>query len=233
LLAVLTAPRETACKHAGYTKIDMKDARFAKFVVFVNSAVPLAMLCWDAYRHRLGADPVSFVINTTGMLTLVFLMLSLTVTPARLVSGWNWLSHFRRMLGLYAFFYGVVHLTTYFVFDRSFSFRDTVSDVAKRPFILVGMTALLLMVPLAITSTNGMIKRLGANRWKQLHRFVYVSAILGVIHYYLRVKADIRQPVAFAIVLGALLAYRLLLPYLPFLKRTKKPAPRGFPVQVG
>ena len=118
----------------------MKDTAFYKFVVLVNGAVPLAMLCWDAYWHQLGANPVSFAIRTTGMLTLVFLLLSLTVTPARKISGWNFLSHFRRTLGLYAFFYGLLHLSTYFVFDRSLDFAGMVSDVAARPFILVGMT---------------------------------------------------------------------------------------------
>src|SRR3954451_8858009 len=105
----------------------MKDPRFAKFVVFVNAAVPLAVLVWDAYWHQLGVNPVEFAIRTTGMLTLVFLILSLTVTPVRLITGWNFLSHFRRMLGLYAFFCGVLHLSTYFVFDRSLSIRGTIS----------------------------------------------------------------------------------------------------------
>jgi sulfoxide reductase heme-binding subunit YedZ len=158
------------------------------------------------------------------MLTLVFLMLSLTVTPARLITGLNWLSHFRRMLGLYAFFYGVVHLTLYFAFDRSFSFSGTVQDVIKRPFILFGMTGLLLMVPLALTSTNGMIKRLGAARWKRLHQLVYLSAIAGVLHYYILVKADKRLPLAFAGALALLFGYRVLVPRLPFLKRSRKPA---------
>ena len=138
----------------------MKDPAFSKLVVLVNGAVPLAMLGWDGLRHRLGADPIAFAIRTTGMLTILFLLLSLTVTPARLITGWNWLSHFRRMLGLYAFFYGVLHLCLYFVFDRSLSVGGTVADVVKRPFILFGMTALILMIPLAATSTTRMIKRL-------------------------------------------------------------------------
>jgi sulfoxide reductase heme-binding subunit YedZ len=201
----------------------MKDPRFVKFVVFVNSAVPLALLGWDALQHHLGANPINFALRTTGMLALVFLLLSLTVTPVRLVSGWNWLSHFRRMLGLWAFFYGCIHLSLYFGFDREFSFEGMVEDVAKRPFILAGMTALLLMVPLALTSTNASIKRLGSKRWKMLHRLAYVSAAAGVLHYYWLVKADIRQPVAFAIALAILLLYRVLAWRLSFLRRSRKP----------
>lgn len=201
-----------------------QDPAFAKLVVFVNASVPLALLCWDAYWHQLGSNPVNFAIRTTGMLTLVFLLLSLAVTPARKISGWNFLSHFRRMLGLYAFFYCLLHLSTYFVFDRSLDFAGVVSDVAKRPFILVGMTGFLLMVPLAATSTNGMIKRLGGARWKKLHRLVYPAAIAGCVHYYMLVKADVRQPVAFMVALGLLLAYRILESRFSFLRRGRAKA---------
>jgi sulfoxide reductase heme-binding subunit YedZ len=201
----------------------MRDPAFAKLVVLVNGAVPLAMLAWDALQHRLGADPAAFAIRTTGMLTIVFLLLSLTVTPARLLTGWNWLSHFRRMLGLYAFFYGTLHLCLYFVLEQSLSVSSTIADIVKRPFILLGMTALLLMAPLAATSTAKMIKRLGAARWKRLHQLVYLAAIAGAAHYYLLVKADVRLPLALASALGLLLLYRLLLPWLPFLKRSRKP----------
>jgi sulfoxide reductase heme-binding subunit YedZ len=204
----------------------VKDPSFAKFIVLVNGAVPLTLLCWDALHHGLGANPTVFAIRTTGMLTLVFLILSLSVTPLRLVSGRNWLSHFRRMLGLYAFFYGLLHLSTYFIFDRSMSLSGAISDTLARPFIFLGMTALLLMVPLAATSTNAMIKRLGAARWKRLHRLVYISAIAGVLHYYLLVKADTRQPLAFAAVVALLLGYRLINKYLPGLRRGRaKPLP--------
>jgi DMSO/TMAO reductase YedYZ heme-binding membrane subunit len=206
----------------------MKDPAFAKFVVLINGSVPLALLCWDALHHELGANPTAFAIRTTGMLTLVFLTLSLAVTPIRLISGQNWLSHFRRMLGLYAFFYGVLHLSTYFVFDRSLSVAGTISDTLARPFIFFGMTGLLLMVPLAATSTNGMIKRLGAAKWKRLHRLAYVSAAAGVLHYYLLVKADTRQPLAFAAVLAALLVYRILNARFPGLRRGgRKPLRSG------
>jgi sulfoxide reductase heme-binding subunit YedZ len=201
----------------------MKDPRFGKFVVFINSLVPLTLLLWDAYYHHLGANPVEFAIRTTGMLTLVFLILSLCVTPVRKITGWNWLSHFRRMLGVYAFFYGVLHFSTYFWLDRELSVSGIVADTVKRPFILFGMTGLLLMVPLAITSTNGMIKRMGGKNWKRLHKLVYPAAIAGVLHYYLLVKADVRQPVAFAVVLGALLLYRMVGDRFSFLRNKKRP----------
>jgi DMSO/TMAO reductase YedYZ heme-binding membrane subunit len=187
----------------------MRDARFAKFVLFVNSAVPLALLGWDALHGNLGANPIEFAIRTTGMLTLIFLLLTLTVTPIRKLTGWNWLSHFRRMLGLYAFFYGSMHFLTYFGFYQSFNVKHVVTDTVARPFILFGMTALLLMVPLAITSTNGMIKRMGAKRWKRLHWLIYPTAIAGVLHYYLLVKADVLKPELFAVVLGLLFWQRV------------------------
>jgi sulfoxide reductase heme-binding subunit YedZ len=188
----------------------MRDARFAKLVLFVNSAVPLTLLGWDAIHHNLGANPIEFAIRTTGMLTLIFLLLTLTVTPMRKLTGWNWLSHFRRMLGLYAFFYGSLHFLTYFGFYQSFNVRHVVTDTIARPFILFGMTALLMMIPLAITSTNGMIKRMGAKRWKQLHWLIYPAAIAGVLHYYLLVKADVLKPELFAVVLGLLFWQRLI-----------------------
>ena len=153
--------------------------------------------------------PVEFAIRTTGMLTLIFLLLTLTVTPIRKLTGWNWLSHFRRMLGLYAFFYGCLHFLTYFGFYQSFSVKSVIADTIKRWFILFGMTALLMMIPLAITSTNGMIKRMGAKNWKRLHWLIYPAAIAGVVHYYLLVKADTTMPAIFGVVLGLLLWQRV------------------------
>lgn len=188
----------------------MKDVRFAKFVVAINGAVPLAMLGWDAYRHQLGANPIAYALHTAGMLALVFLMLTLCVTPARKLSGVNVLSHFRRMLGLYAFFYAALHLGIYFVFDREGSFSEVLRDVRQRSFILVGMCTFFVMIPLAITSTNGMIKRMGGAQWKKLHRLVYLVAIGAVVHYYEQVKADVRLPLIFAGVLTVLLAFRVV-----------------------
>jgi DMSO/TMAO reductase YedYZ heme-binding membrane subunit len=189
----------------------MPDPRFAKFVIFVNSLVPLSLLGWDAYQHQLGANPIEFALHTTGTLTLVFLLLTLTITPLRKLTGLNYFSHFRRMLGLYAFFYGATHLLIYVDFNQSFSIAAVVADTIKRPFILFGMTALLLLTPLAITSTNGMIKRLGAARWKRLHQLVYFAAIAGIVHYWLAVKADTRKPLAFAAALFTLLLLRVLI----------------------
>ena len=188
----------------------MKDTRFARFLVFVNGGVPLALLGWDAWHHRLGANPVNFAILTTGMLTLVFLLLTLFVTPIRKLTGWNWLILSRRPLGLYAFCYGCTHFLIFFSLDRSFSVSGTLAELVKRKYLVVGGTGLLLMVPLAFTSTNAMVRRLGAARWQALHRLVYAAAIAGVIHFYMQVKSDVRRPVAFALVLTALLGYRLV-----------------------
>jgi DMSO/TMAO reductase YedYZ heme-binding membrane subunit len=199
----------------------MKDPAFAKFVLLINGAVPLALLCWDAYWNQLGPDRISAALHTTGTLALIFLMLSLAITPVRKFSGWNWLSHFRRMLGLYAFFYGSLHFLIYFTFDRSLSIASVIADTVRRPFILFGMACLLLMIPLAITSTNGMIKRLGAPKWKRLHQLVYVAAIAGVLHYEWLVKADHRIPNAFAALLAVLFAYRLLVDHVPWLRKQK------------
>jgi len=192
-----------------------RDIHFGKLLLLVNGAVPLALLGWDKWHHNLGANPQNFVILTTGMMTLVFLVLTLAVTPVRKITGWNWLLSFRRRLGLYAFFYACAHFLLFFSLDRSFSVSSTLSEMVKRKFLIVGSTGLLVMVPLAITSTNGMIKRLGGKRWRALHRLAYVAAIAGVIHYYMQVKADVRQPLAFAVVLAVLLGYRLLVYWWP------------------
>lgn len=202
----------------------MKDIRFAKFLVFVNCGVPLALLAWDAYQHQLGANPVNFAIRTTGMLTLVFLLFTLLVTPVRKVTGWNWLIFSRRTLGLYAFAYGCIHFLIFFSLDRSLSVSRTLSEMLKRKYLVVGSTGLLLMVPLALTSTNGMVKRLGAARWRALHRLVYLAAIAGAIHYYMQVKSDTRQPIAMAIVLAILLGVRLAFP-----RRRRAPVPVAAP----
>ena len=191
----------------------MKDTRFAKLVLLVNGLVPLTLLLWDVYRKQVGANPLEFVTRTTGTLTLVFLLISLAVTPVRRITGLNWLTRFRRLLGLFAFFYGSLHLMTYVAFDRFFHLRTIPGDVAKRPFIAIGMTAFFLMVPLAITSTDKMVRRLGGRRWVRLHRLVYPCGILGVLHYYMLVKSDVRVPLTFAFILALLLGFRLLTKY--------------------
>jgi methionine sulfoxide reductase heme-binding subunit len=193
----------------------MGDVRFAKLVVFVNSAIPLVLLLWDLYHKRVGPNPLEFATRTTGMLTLIFLSLTVAVTPLRKIFGFNSLVKVRRMLGLFAFFYGALHLFTYIWFDRLFNLLSVGQDVVKRPFILAGMTAFILMVPLAITSTNKMVKRLGGKRWARLHQLVYFAAIAGVIHFWMLVKADTRLPLTFGFILLFLLGYRLLTKYVP------------------
>ena len=191
----------------------MKDIRFAKLVLFVNGVVPLVLLLWDVYRKQVGANPLEFVTRTTGMLTLAFLLITLAISPLRRITGLNWLIRFRRMLGLLAFFYGSLHLATYVAFDRFFHLTTIPSDIVKRPFIAIGMTAFLLMLPLAITSTDKMVKRLGGKRWARLHRIVYAAGVLGVLHYYMLVKSDVRLPLTFAFLVFLLLGFRLFVKY--------------------
>ena len=193
----------------------MKDTRFTKVLIFINSLIPLMLLLWDIYRKQVGANPLEFVTRTTGMLTIVLLLLSLTVTPLRRITGANWLVKFRRMLGLYAFFYGFLHLMTYVSFDRFFKLRSIPGDVGQRPFIAIGMVTFFLMVPLAITSTNGMVKRLGGKRWNRLHKLTYTAGVGGVAHYWMLVKSDTRMPLAFGFILVILLGYRLVIKYVP------------------
>src|ERR1051325_7479946 len=196
------------------------DIRFAKFLLLVNGGVPLALLILGQSHNKLGAKPQNFLILTTGMMALVFLMLTLAVTPARKIFNLNWAIHLRRMLGLYAFFYACLHFLCFYSLDRAFNFSSTLREIITRKYIWFGMTALLVMIPLAVTSTNAMIKRLGGKHWRALHRLVYVAAIAGVIHYYMQVKADVRMPMMFAAVLAILLGYRVII-YLP----NRKPAP--------
>lgn len=193
----------------------MTDVRFSKVVVFVNALIPLVLLLWDLYHKRVGPNPLQFATTTTGMLTLIFLSLTVAITPLRKIFGINSLVKLRRMLGLFAFFYGSLHLLTYIWFDRAFNFNSIIPDVVKRPFILAGMTAFILMVPLAITSTNKMVKRLGGKRWVQLHRLVYLSIIAAVVHFWMLVKSDTSLPLTFAFIIGFLLGYRLLMKYMP------------------
>jgi sulfoxide reductase heme-binding subunit YedZ len=193
----------------------MSDVRFVKAVVFVNALVPLALLFWDLYHKRVGPNPLQFATTTTGMLTLIFLSLTVAITPLRKIFGLNALVKLRRMLGLFAFFYGTLHLLTYIAFDRQFDFISVGPDVVRRPFILAGMVAFLLMMPLAITSTNKMVKRLGGKRWAKLHRLVYLSVIAGVVHFWILVKSDTSLPLTFAFIVLFLLGYRLLAKYAP------------------
>jgi sulfoxide reductase heme-binding subunit YedZ len=196
-----------------------------KPIVFLASLGPCAWLVWAAVTGNLSANPLSDVTNETGLWTLRFVALTILVTPLRRVTGWNGVIRFRRMLGLFAFFYGSLHFLIYVVADRfaSLEFLDGIvawstvtslmwsiwEDIAKRPYITVGFTALMSMVPLALTSTAGMIRRLGGKKWAAVHRLVYLTAIAGVIHYWWLVKADVRSPLRYAIIVGVLLAFRL------------------------
>jgi ferredoxin-NADP reductase/DMSO/TMAO reductase YedYZ heme-binding membrane subunit len=191
----------------------MKIDRFTKTVVVLNCLVPVALLAWDAGHSRLGANPVNFAIRTTGLLSLLFLVLSLAVTPVSRIMRWGWLGQFRRMLGLCAFFHTVLHFLLFFGFDRGASVGGTVSEILSRPYLMVGTIGLVLMAPLAATSTNAMIKRLGPTRWKRLHRLAYVAATAGALHFYMLVKADTTRPIQFAAVLGLLFLYRLAAHY--------------------
>ena len=191
----------------------MNDVKFNKILIFINSLVPLALLFWDGFYGNLGANPVEFFLRTTGVLTLIFLFITLTITPLRKIYGWNNLIKFRRMLGLFAFFYAFLHLTTYSVFDKSLSLSAIISDVWQRPFIALGMLAFFLLVPLAITSTNKMIKRLGGKNWARLHKLTYAIAILGIIHFWMIVKSDVTYPFLFALILACLLGYRIYATY--------------------
>lgn len=183
--------------------------KLLKLVIFLAALVPLALLGRKAYQGVLGANPIEVITHSTGDWTLIFLMLTLSVTPLRKLTGQHWLIRLRRMLGLFAFFYASLHFTTYIWLDKFFDLHDVVKDVGKRPFITVGFTAFVLLIPLAVTSTQGMIRRLG-KRWGTLHRLIYISGIAGVIHYWWLVKADVRKPQYYAVVLVLLLSYRLI-----------------------
>ncbi|MGI9182259.1 MAG: sulfite oxidase heme-binding subunit YedZ [Longimicrobiaceae bacterium] len=178
-----------------------------KGVVWVLCLLPLTLLVWDAFTDGLGAEPIEAITHRTGWWGLTLLLVTLAVTPVRRLTGWNRLIQLRRLLGLFAFFYVCLHFLTY-LFDQDFALGYIVEDVVERPYITVGFTAFLLLIPLAITSTKGMIRRLG-KRWQRLHRLIYLIAGLGVLHFLWLVKADVREPLLFGAALAVLLAFRL------------------------
>ncbi len=182
-----------------------------KSVIFLAALLPMARLVLFAFTDRLGANPIEFITRNTGDWTLYFLCFTLAVTPLRRLSKWHWLIKLRRMLGLFAFFYAALHFTTFFWFDHFFDIDEMLRDVAKRPFITVGFTAFLLLLPLAITSTNGMVRRLGGKRWQSLHRLVYVIACLGILHFWWMKagKHDFAQPILFGTIVAILLLSRV------------------------
>ena len=186
-----------------------KVLRILKVLVFAVCLGPLTVLVWKGFHELLGANPVDVITRSTGKWTLTFLLITLSVTPVRKLAGLPWLIRFRRMIGLYAFFYGSLHLTTYVWLDKFFDVHEMLHDILKRRFITAGMTAFTLMLPLALTSTTGWIRRLGGKRWQKLHRLIYFSAAAGVIHFIWLVKADLRQPLTYGAVLAVLLTYRV------------------------
>jgi len=184
--------------------------RIAKVVLFALCLAPFGELVWRATHDGLGANPIEFVTHATGDWTLRFLILTLAVTPLRKLLNRPKLVRFRRMLGLFAFFYASLHFLTFVILDKFFDFSAMIQDVAKRRFITVGFLAFVLLIPLALTSTAGWIRRLGGKRWQTLHRLVYVSAAAGVVHYYWLVKSDIRLPVFYGTLVAMLLLWRAL-----------------------
>lgn len=187
----------------------MKIDRETKWLVLLNCLTPVGLLGWDAWHNQLGANPINFAIRTTGILSLLFLVLSLTVTPASRMTGYLWLGQFRRLLGLNAFFHAMLHFFLFYFYDRTANIRDTLTEIILRPYLMVGTFGLVLMIPLAVTSTNAMIRRMGPARWKLLHRLAYIAAAAGALHYYMLVKADVTQPLAFAGALGGLFLFRI------------------------
>jgi methionine sulfoxide reductase heme-binding subunit len=184
--------------------------RYFKPVLLLACLAPLGALVWRGFHAGLGANPIEAITHATGDWTLRFLLITLSITPLRRITRQYWLIGLRRMSGLFAFFYGTLHLMTYVWLDKFFSLHDMLTDIAKRRFITAGMTAFALMIPLALTSTKWAIRKLGGRRWQTLHRLIYASAIAGVVHYLWLVKADLKKPVEYAAVLGALLLYRVV-----------------------
>lgn len=180
-----------------------------KVLVWVVGLLPLGRLVYKYFTGGLGANPIEFITLATGSWTLTLLLATLAITPLRKISGLNWLIRFRRLLGLFTFFYGFLHFTTYVWLDKFFDVSDMLRDVAKRPFITAGFVAFMSMVPLAVTSTTWAIRKMGGRNWNNLHRLIYLSGLAAVVHYWWKVKADHRKPGIYAAVLAVLLFYRV------------------------
>lgn len=184
-------------------------SKWTKVALFLLCLVPLGILVWRAFHNDLTANPIEFITHRTGDWTLRFLVLTLAITPLRKILRVPQLVRFRRMLGLFTFFYVCLHFTTWIWLDHYFAWGEMWKDVHKRRFITVGFTGFVLLIPLAITSTSGWIRRLGGKRWQLLHRAIYLTAVAGVIHFYWLVKSDVRRPLRYALLVGILLAWRL------------------------
>lgn len=198
--------------------------RVIKPVAFLAALVPLGLLVWHGLNGELSANPISDITNQTGTWTLRFVLITLAVTPLRRITGWSGIQRLRRMFGLFAFFYGSLHFMTYLYLDQFFDLNSILHDIPKRPFITVGFTAFVLMIPLAATSTDRIAKWIGGRRWRILHRLVYATAIAGVIHYLWLVKADTRPPLIYAAILALLLGYRIWVSVRPRLAQLHLPS---------
>src|SRR3954449_1860410 len=181
-----------------------------KVVVWILCLSPVTLLAWKGTHDQLGANPLSEITLSTGHWTLYLLLITLAISPLRKITGLNWIIRYRRLVGLFAFFYGCLHLMTYLWFDKFFDVQEIVKDIYKRPFITAGLTAWTLMLPLALTSTTASIRWLGAKRWQMLHRLIYASAIAGVVHFWWLVKRDLRRPELMAAILTLLLGMRII-----------------------
>ena len=199
--------------------------RFTKIALFLAALVPLGRLAWKAFHDGLGANPIEVITHSTGDWTLIFVLTTLSITPLRRITRQYWLIGVRRMIGLFAFFYGTLHFLTYIWLDKFFDVHEMLKDIAKRRFITVGFSAFVLMIPLALTSTAWSIRRLGGKNWLRLHRLIYFTGILAVVHYTWLVKADRRKPIEYGIVLGILLAYRVGVWLSEKRKQTPVPSP--------
>jgi methionine sulfoxide reductase heme-binding subunit len=182
--------------------------RLAKLAIGIAALIPAARIALQAFTDDLGPNPIAEAENRLGFWTLTMLLVTLAPTPIKVLTGWKWPLRLRRMLGLETFVYVCLHFTLYLAVDQGFDFGEIWKDIAKRKFITVGFVAFLLLIPLAVTSTDAMVKRLGFRRWKRLHRLIYVAAALGVVHFWWRVKSDVRQPAIFAAALAVLLGIR-------------------------
>ncbi len=182
--------------------------RVTKIAIFLAALIPLAGLLWKGLHDGLGANPIEVITHSTGDWTLILVLTTLSITPLRRITRQYWLIGIRRMVGLFAFFYGTLHFLTYIWLDKFFDFHEMLKDIAKRPFITVGFSAFVLMIPLAATSTAWSIRRLGGKNWQRLHRLIYLTGILGVVHYLWLVKADRHKPLEYGAILILLLAYR-------------------------